>query len=205
MSIITPIPNATLTERARNSLQDQWGIAVGAIAIFGILAVSLSVIPIIGNIAWLLIAGPLSIGYARFNLALIRSESPRIEMLFTGLRQFDTGVIAYLLMAVFTFLWTLLLIIPGIIAAYSYSMTYYIIVEDNSISAMDAIRKSKQMMYGHKWRYFCLCLRLTGWLLLGIIPFGIGLLWAVPYLIVSQAHFYEDLKNQSSTTGDIIV
>jgi uncharacterized membrane protein len=205
MSAVPAIANATLTERARTSLQGQWSLAVGAIAIFGILAISLSVIPIIGNIAWLLVCGPLSIGYARFNLALIHQQSPRIEMLFSGLRQFDTGVIAYLVMTVFIFLWTLLLIIPGIIAALAYSMTYFIIAEDNSISAMDAIRKSKQMMVGHKWRYFCLCLRLTGWIILGAIPLGIGLLWAIPYLMTCQAHFYADLKNQQADTGDIVI
>lgn len=195
-STIPVVTNATLTERARTSLQNQWGIAIAALVVFGILAISLSLIPIIGGIIWLLVCGPLSIGYARFMLKLIRNESPRIELLFSGMRQFDTGVIAYLLMGVFIFLWTLLLIIPGIMAAYSYAMTFYIISEDTDISATDAISKSKLMMYGHRWRYFCLGMRLLGWLILGIIPFGIGLLWAIPYMQASQAHFYEDLKNR---------
>lgn len=194
----TTTTNATLTAKARASLQGQWGIAIAALVVSGILAISISCIPFIGSIAWLLIAGPLAIGYARFNLALLRRDSARIEILFSGFRQFDTGVIAYLLIAVFIFLWTLLLIIPGIIAAYAYSMAYFIIAEDDGISAMNAIRKSKEMMYGHKWRYFCLCMRLTGWLLLGCIPFGIGLLWAIPYMMTSQTHFYEDLKNRNA-------
>ena len=101
-------------------------------------------------------------------------------------------------MAVFILLWMLLLIIPGIIAALAYSQTFYILAEDESIGAMDALKKSKEMMNGYKWKYFCLSLRFLGWVLLCILTLGIGFLWLAPYVEVSYAHFYEELKNQNA-------
>jgi uncharacterized membrane protein len=106
-------------------------------------------------------------------------------------------------MILFILLWTLLLIIPGIIAAISYSMTFYILADDNSIGAMDAIDKSKKMMDGYKWKYFCLGLRFLGWALLCILTLGIGFLWLMPYMQVSMAKFYDDVKANSLTTENI--
>jgi uncharacterized membrane protein len=106
-------------------------------------------------------------------------------------------------MILFILLWTLLLIIPGIIAAISYSMTFYILADDNSIGAMDAIDKSKKMMDGYKWKCFCLGLRFLGWALLCILTLGIGFLWLMPYMQVSMAKFYDDVKANSLTTENI--
>ncbi|GHT57847.1 hypothetical protein FACS18945_2990 [Bacteroidia bacterium] len=99
--------------------------------------------------------------------------------------------------------WSLLLIIPGIIAAISYSMTFYIIADDPAISAMDAINKSKKMMYGYKMKYFCLSLRFLGWALLCILTLGIGFLWLMPYIQVTFAKFYDDLK--AANTEEVVV
>jgi uncharacterized membrane protein len=98
------------------------------------------------------------------------------------------------LMLVFTLLWMLLLIIPGIIAAISYSLTFYIIADDDTIKPMEAIDKSKQMMDGYKWKYFFLALRFLGWALLCILTLGIGFLWLIPYVQVTFAKFYDDVK-----------
>ncbi len=96
-------------------------------------------------------------------------------------------------MVIFTILWSLLLIVPGIIAAISYLMTFYIIADDNTIRAMDAIDKSKTMMYGYKMKYFKMVLRFIGWCLLCLfLALGIGFLWLI---YVSNAKFYEDIKD----------
>jgi uncharacterized membrane protein len=97
-------------------------------------------------------------------------------------------------MFVFIILWMLLLIIPGIIAALSYSMTFYIIADDETMDAMEAIDKSKAMMDGYKWKYFCLALRFVGWALLCLLTLGIGFFWLMPYMQVTNAKFYEDVK-----------
>jgi uncharacterized membrane protein len=99
----------------------------------------------------------------------------------------------------YTLLWTLLLIIPGIIASFSYALTFYIIADDNSIKPTEAIRKSKQMMMGHKWELFCLGFRFIGWIILGCLTFGIGFLWIMPYMHVSLAKFYDEVKGATVT------
>jgi uncharacterized membrane protein len=87
--------------------------------------------------------------------------------------------------------------VPGIIAAISYSMTFYIMSEDNSISGTAAIDKSKKMMDGYKMKYFYLCLRFLGLALLCILTLGIGFLWLMPYIYVTCAKFYDDINVQS--------
>jgi uncharacterized membrane protein len=95
-------------------------------------------------------------------------------------------------------LWALLLIVPGIVAAISYSMTFFILAEDSSLTPMEAINKSKQMMDGYKLKYFYLCLKFIGWALLCCLTLGIGFLWLIPYIQVSTAKFYDELKGSAS-------
>ena len=136
----------------------------------------------------------MTVGGVRFTLAISRKKRPEVGQLFSGFDRFGTHLVAYLLQTIFVALWTLLLIIPGIIAALSYSMTYFIIAEDSSISASEAIAKSKKMMKGNKWKLVCLGFRFIGWFLLVMLTFGIAFLWVGPYSYVSYAQFYDDLK-----------
>ena len=96
---------------------------------------------------------------------------------------------------IFTCLWTLLLIVPGIIKAYSYSMTPYILVDNPELSVREAIRKSQQMMVGQKFNLFYLQLSFIGWFFLACFTGGIGFLWLVPYYQTAQAAFYQNLRN----------
>jgi len=88
----------------------------------------------------------------------------------------------------------ILAIVPSIIATYRYSMTYYVIVETADVGPLEAIRRSKRMMHGNKWKYFCLQCRFIGWGLLCVLTLGIGCLWLSPYMMTSMARFYDDLK-----------
>ena len=153
-------------------------------------------IPKIGWIVNLIIGGPIGFGLCYYFLSFIREKNPVLEDLFKGFSVFGKTFIAYLLMAIFTLLWTLLLIVPGIIAAISYSMTFYIMADNKEMSGQDAITKSKQLMMGNKYRYFCLLCRFIGWFLLCILSLGIGLLWLIPYVMASNARFYETLIQQ---------
>ncbi|MFZ4435234.1 MAG: DUF975 family protein [Flavobacterium psychrophilum] len=186
--------NTILMQQARESLAGKWGQAIGALLVYMLVMVAIQLIPFAGAIIGLLIGGPMAIGLATYSLALAREEDANINQLFDGFNKFGLALAAYFLMLVFIVLWMLLLIIPGIIAALSYSMTFYIIADDESIDAMEAIDKSKAMMDGYKWKYFCLALRFVGWALLCILTLGIGFLWLVPYMQVSNAKFYEDVK-----------
>ena len=192
--------NVVLMQMARESLKGKWGLAIGTFVVYSLIAVSIQRIPIVGVIASLLISGPFAIGIAFFSLSISRNQDAKLEQIFQGFKNFGTALGAYVLSSLFIFLWTLLLIIPGIIAAISYSMTFYILADDNSIGAMDAIDKSKKMMDGYKWKSFCLGLRFFGWSLLCILTLGIGFLWLMPYAQVSMAKFYDDVKANSLTT-----
>ena len=187
-------PNLELMRMARTSLKDKWGIAIGACFVFIVIIVTLTTLPIVGQVASLIISGPFALGLAQFSLGISRGEEVKIEQIFGGFKRFETSLAGYLLVFIFTLLWTLLLIIPGIIASISYALTFYIIADNPNIGAMDAIDQSKKMMYGYKWKYFRLCLRFVGWALLCILTLGIGFFWLVPYMQVTLAKFYEDVK-----------
>ena len=186
--------NTELMAEARESLSGNWGLAIGTFLVYGIIISSLQFIPVVGSVLALFIAGPMLVGISMFSLSLSRGENARLEQIFEGFKNYGTVLGAYLLMVLFIFLWMLLLIIPGIIAAIAYSQTFYILAEDDTIGSMDALKKSKEMMDGYKWKYFCLGLRFIGWALLCILTLGIGFLWLSPYIQVSYAKFYEDIK-----------
>jgi len=195
--------NVVLMLMARESLKGKWGLAIGTLVVYMLIVVVLQIIPIVGPIASLIVGGPFAVGLAIFSLSISRNQDTKLEQIFQGFNNFGTALGAYLLMVLFILLWMLLLIIPGIIAAISYSMTFYILADDNSIGAMDAIDKSKKMMDGYKWKYFCLGLRFLGWALLCILTLGIGFLWLMPYMQVSMAKFYDDVKTNSMPTENI--
>jgi uncharacterized membrane protein len=157
------------------------------VAVFGVLKFT-------GNIAVLLLGGAFALGIATFSLAIARKESAKLEMIFSGFQYFGKTLGLYLLVILFVILWMLLLIVPGIIAAFSYSLAFYLMSDNPDIGVMEAIDKSKKMMYGYKWKFFRLNLRFFGWFLLGILSLGIGFLWIVPYISVSTAKFYDDVK-----------
>ena len=189
--------NLVLMQMARESLKDKWGLAIGTFVVYmliiGTIQTTTEFFPLAGLLL-LAISGPMVLGIAIFSINISRNQDARLEQIFQGFNNFSTSLGAYLLMLLFIFLWTLLLIIPGIIAALSFSMTFYILADDNSIGAMEAINKSKKMMNGYKWNYFCLGLRFIGWSLLCILTLGIGFLWLLPYMQVSMVKFYDDIK-----------
>ena len=189
--------NVVLMQMARESLKGKWSIAIPTFLIYIIITASLQVIGEIFPLATLIsliISGPIALGIAIFSLNIARDKELKVEQLFEGFENFWTSVGAYILMLIFILLWSILLIIPGIIAAISYSMTFLIIAEDESIDAIGALKKSKEIMYGHKWKYFCLMLRFIGWALICILTFGIGFILLLPYIQVTTVKFYEDIQ-----------
>lgn len=194
--------NVVLMRMARESLSGKWGLAVGTFFVYllivGAIQGGVRIYPVSG-IVGIILAGPMALGVSIFSLALARNQQARFEQIFNGFFNFGTSLGAYLLMVLFVILWTLLLIIPGIIAALSYSLTFFILADDPAIGPMEAIDKSKKMMYGFKWKYFCLSLRFLGWAILCLFTLGIGFLWLIPYMQVSFANFYDDVKaNQAN-------
>lgn len=153
-----------------------------------------SVFYLICTIIAAFVAGVLALGLAKFYLNLTRNIMPEINTVF--------GYFPYILKAfgltfmvgLFTFLWSLLLIVPGIVAAYRYRMAWYIMADDPEIGIMEAISQSKQMMMGHKGELFILDLSFIGWALLCGLTCGIGYLWLAPYMETTYANYYEYLR-----------
>ncbi len=197
-------PNKVLMAEARETLRGKWKVAVKVTALYFIISLVLRFIPIVGSIGSFIISGPFMLGFAMFYLSFSRGESPQYTRMFEGFHTWTRALGAYLLKNLYVLLWSLLLIIPGIIAVFSYSQTFYILAEDKTISVNDAIDKSKAMMKGHKWKLFGLQCRFIGWALLSVLTMGIGLLWLVPYVQVSLAKFYDDIKGVKPAEPTIV-
>ena len=135
----------------------------------------------------------LMLGVHHVHLKATTDEKPRLSEMFSKMPQFGTAFVTSLLTGIFVFLWSLLLIVPGIIATYSYSMVYFILAEHPEMSAMEAIRESKLIMKGHKWELFVLELSFFWWYLLCIVTFGLAMIYVMPYVEMAKANFYKNL------------
>lgn len=135
------------------------------------------------------------LGYSKYLLKLHDGEEAELRDLFSEFHRFGDAFVMGLLRSLYTFLWTLLFIIPGIIAAYKYAMAHFILLENPGMKPKDAITASKEMMDGHKFELFCLGLSFFGWSLLCIMTLGIGSLWLNPYVNASYAAFYRQIGN----------
>ncbi|MGY6648772.1 DUF975 family protein [Wenyingzhuangia sp. IMCC45574] len=179
--------NIKLMQSARESLKGKW-----AIAVVGVLLHSLIIS--VGSYVSLIIAGPLSLGISLFALNISRGNEVKIEQIFKGFNHFTNTLVAYLLYILYVFLWSLLFLIPGIIKALAFSMTFFILADNPELGYMEALEQSEQMMNGYKWKLFKLNLRFFGWALVCILTLGIGFFFLAPYVKVTYAKFYEDLN-----------
>jgi uncharacterized membrane protein len=187
--------NALLMQAAKQSLAGKWMVAAGGMFVYWIMLVVISSVPGLGVLASWIVTGPLAFGLTLFFLNISRDADAKISQIFEGFKIFPKTVTAYILMVLFILLWSLLFIIPGIITSLAYAMTMFILIDNPSLSASEALKESKRMMKGNKWKLFCLYLRFLGWALLAIIfTLGIGLFWVAPYAQTAAAKFYDDLK-----------
>lgn len=191
------LSNAEITAQARAQLQGAWKMPILASAIYLSIILLLNCIPVVGWIGGIALSGPLMLGYCLVYLAFVRTRDMRLSQLFDGFKRFVNAFLAYLLKSIFILLWALLLIIPGIIAALSYALTFFILADNPGMEGLAAITQSKELMRGRKWKLFCLGCRFIGWSLLGILSLGIGFLWIVPYFQTCLTIFYEDVRRES--------
>lgn len=147
---------------------------------------------------------PLGVGYYNsLNLLLVEGDNQVTNNMFKiGYGNLLRNVGGMLLVGVFTFLWTLLLIIPGIIKSLAYSMTPFILKDYPELSANQAINLSMKMMEGRKFDLFYLYLSFIGWGILAIFTLGIGYLWLMPYMYTSTAAFYQNVKEEYITNNN---
>jgi uncharacterized membrane protein len=160
-------------------------LIVIAIAFIGTIASMVS-------IARFIAGGVVEIGYSKFNLNMISGKRPNIKDIFSYFgKSFLAGFVMNLLRGVFVFLWSLLFIIPGIVASLSYAMAPYILSDNPDMTGPEALKLSKKLMKGHKAELFGLYLSFIGYAVLSVITCGIGFIWLNPYIQASKAAFYE--------------
>lgn len=152
----------------------------------------------IGGLLSVFLLYPMSIGYAvaHKDLLLYGDASVTRNVIRHSFKGYFRNVLAMLLTYVFTALWMLLLIVPGLVKAYAYAMTPFIIKDYPELSPNKAINLSVKMMDGHKFDLFCLSMSFIGWILLSILTLGVGLVWLMPYMETTVAAFYRDVKEE---------
>ena len=201
--------NQGYKNRALANLEGKWGTAAIAALIFFAISEGISFLvttPMGNNVTmsystqgiWELLCLPLGWGFTVYFLNLIRNEDIRYERLFDGYKDFVRIFLAEFLILLAVFIGTILLIVPGIIAALMFSQTEFILKDDKEISAADAMKKSMKMMEGHKAELFWLTLSFIGWFILACLTLGIGFLFLGPFFSTTMAHYYEDLKAESA-------
>ena len=204
-------------EKARDALRGHWGkaVAVGLVATLlsggftvasngtggessGYLSfashstlITLTTVAVVMSLFAIVLGGAVNLGWCRFHTNLVKdTEDACFNDLFAHFDHLGRGFVMNLVMSLFIVLWSLLFIIPGIIATYNYAMVPYLMAEFPELKTMDAIRESKRLMQGNKWRLFCLQMSFFGWALLCVFTLGIGNLWLTPYMRTAEAAFY---------------
>ena len=207
---------------ARDSLAGRWGEAVlvaFVATIFGALVVNctpsynintekLNLPPALLRILLIYVSGASALSLVQFILAGVvrlgycnyllkqydRKENSGVKELFTQFDRFGDGFCLAFLRGLYTALWTLLFIIPGIIASLRYAMAPFIMAENPGMTASQAINASKELMEGHKAELFFLELSFLGWMILNIFTLGIGSFWLNPYMNAAYAAFYRRIS-----------
>ena len=215
-------------QEALSVLPGRWGLAIGATLLYSILNgglagvfspdfeltadstisleallpyTSILMVMCLISLVFSAIGASVQLGY---NILLLKyyepEQKPGIGDLFCRFHIFWKAFGLRLVMGLFITLWTFLLIIPGIIASYSYAMAPYLMAENPDMGIMEAIRRSKEIMQGNKWRLFCLHFSFIGWAFLCLFTCGIGYLFLSPYQMLAEAAFYREITGKNVIT-----
>lgn len=191
---------------ARAALRGHWGEAAMLTFVYSLICGLFSattsaafdlITPGLGTLVSILLY-PMGWSFAIMFLMNSRGEEDpfAIGHLFDGYKDFKRITLTALLQTIYIVLWTLLLIIPGIVKSMSYAMTYFILKDHPELKYNSAIELSMKMMDGHKWELFWLYLTFIGWGILCIFTLGIGFFWLNAYISASIAQFYEQVKEE---------
>lgn len=190
---------AELKAAAKSQIKGKIGILFLITLLIGLISGAagalLNTIPVVGGLAAAVIVTPaFSLSLVRVYLNLTKGKEPEVKDTFSGFDDFFAAFKVTFLVGLYTFLWSLLFVIPGIIKTFSYSMAMYILAENKGKSASECIKESMQMTNGHKMELFVLGLSFIGWALLCGITFGIAYIWVGPYMNATYANAYNSLK-----------
>ena len=190
---------AELKAKAKAQIQGKIGILFLITLIIGLISGAasflLSLIPVVGSLAATIIVTPaFTLSTIRIYMNLFGGKTPEVNDAFSGFDDFWSAFKVTFFVGLFTFLWSLLFVIPGIIKGISYSMSFYILAENKGKPALECINESKAMTEGHKMELFVLGLSFIGWYFLCIVTFGIATIWVMPYMQATFTTAYYSLK-----------
>jgi len=217
MKSTTPIRD--LTALARERLSGNWGKSIGVALVYILLSIGTSKVPKVGWLLQLIFSAPLIVGVTVYFLAIVRRQDNRFSLMFDGFNRFGTSVCTYLLVGLIIVAWMLpfgilaallffichiaspllwaLLILVMIAVMIPLQMRYgialYVVADDPSVRALQAIRRGIELMKGNYWRLGIFWLRFIGWQILAVLTLGIGFIWLTPYYMAAMAAFYDDL------------
>lgn len=197
-----------LKETAKARIKGNIGIMLLITLLIGVISSVVTAVPVVGTIVYALIIGPaFSLAIVQIYLGIWAGVPVDVMDAFDCFKAFWPAFKVYFLQGLFTFLWSLLLIVPGIIKRYAYSQAMFILADNPDIGAREAIRRSEEMMMGHKMELFLLELSFLGWHLLGLVTLGLSYIYVTPYIGAASAGFYRALSgghcaNPSDTESD---
>lgn len=176
-----------------------WALVGGIMAITAAFAIAVIVIAVIVSI---FVLNPIEVGCRRYFIEAAYGEvtMKNISVLVMAFKdgKFGNIVKTMFLKDLYQFLWSLLLLIPGIVKSYEYRMIPYILAENPDVTTEEAFRLSKEMMDGEKWNAFVLDLSFIGWALVAGITCGIAaIFWVNPYMNMTGTALYETLKRRA--------
>ena len=155
-----------------------------------------TVMAVVGMAISLFVGNAADVGLAHYFI-LNTDSKPSFADAFYGFKvKYLRNIGTLLLVGIKLALWSLLLVVPGIIKSFEYAIIPYILADDPEISSKEAFRKAKEMMMGNKWRLFKLNLSFFGWFVLCVVTCGLGTPFLLPYVSAANAEFYAELKNQ---------
>ena len=185
---------ATLKSMAKSQIKGNIGILFLITLVMDAIILACSFVPVVGTVSIVVLGSAFTFALSGIYLNLTSGVKPEISDAFSQIKNFWPAFKVTFLISLFTYLWSLLLVIPGIIKACSYSQAIFILAENPSMGARGAINQSKRMMEGHKMEYFVLCLSFIGWAILASFTFGLLYIWLMPYMYTTYANFYKSLK-----------
>jgi uncharacterized membrane protein len=182
-----------MKSKAKAQIKGNIGILFICHLIISVISALLSPVLLLG----LLIAPALNLSLIMIYLALGQNVRPSVADTLKGLDLFGKSLWLAIITSFFTFLWSLLFIIPGIVKGYAYLMAPYILADNPSMTAREALKESVRITNGHKGDLFVLQLSFIGWVLLVPLTLGLIVIWLAPYANATLANYYIAMKNSN--------
>ncbi len=204
-----------IISQSRRDLSGQWGLAIGTTLAYGLIVgilgfidssfsgaltaiwiEQLTELDVQAGFLQVFWTGAFSLGYAAFMLNLVRRGNPDFEQIFSGFQRWGRATWTLVVYFVRILLWLLLLIIPGIIKMIAYSQMWYVLNDQPELTAGQALKRSEELMRGHKLDYLMFGLLLILLVLASALTLFIGLIWIAPWVAAAQARFYVEIREE---------